>query len=176
MPTSRFLAAPIMAAVLLAPALAAHADFAAPEGPVLLTVTGVPDAATPDGMVQLDREALAAMAGDEFTTSTIWTDGPQTFTGVSLHDLMAALGIDDAEMIIATAVNDYSVEIPASDAQDSTGPIVALTQNGAPMSRRGNGPLWIVYPYDSDPEWQTEQTYSRSIWQLDRLEVVGDTQ
>jgi hypothetical protein len=51
------------------------------------------------------------------------------------------------------------------------GPIVAFARNGAPMPLRDKGPLWIVYPYDSNPDYQSELIYSRSIWQLDRIEV-----
>jgi hypothetical protein len=39
------------------------------------------------------------------------------------------------------------------------------------MSLREKGPLWIIYPFDSSPEYQTELIYSRSIWQLNRIEV-----
>ena len=42
------------------------------------------------------------------------------------------------------------------------------------MSVREKGPLWVIYPFDSDPEYQTEVIYSRSIWQLDRIVVEED--
>ena len=71
----------------------------------------------------------------------------------------------------ATAINDYAVEIPVSDAVVG-GPIVAYFLNGEPMSVRDKGPLWIVYPFDADPHYQTEVIYSRSIWQLDRIELI----
>jgi hypothetical protein len=48
---------------------------------------------------------------------------------------------------------------------------VAYLRNGAEMSMRDKGPLWIVYPYDAKPDYQSELIYSRSIWQLDRIEV-----
>ena len=73
-------------------------------------------------------------------------------------------------MIEATAINDYAVEIPMEDAV-SDGPIIAYANNDKEMSRRGKGPLWIVYPYDSDVKYQTETIYSRSIWQLNRLAI-----
>jgi hypothetical protein len=41
-----------------------------------------------------------------------------------------------------------------------------------PMSVRDKGPLWVVYPFDDVPAYQSETIYSRSIWQLDRIEVV----
>ncbi|CAN0586856.1 unnamed protein product, partial [Ectocarpus sp. 12 AP-2014] len=63
------------------------------------------------------------------------------------------------------------VEVPVEDAVED-GPIIAYLSNGKPMSVREKGPLWIVYPYDSDPKFQTEVIYSRSIWQLDRLEAI----
>ena len=72
--------------------------------------------------------------------------------------------------ITATAINDYAVEIPMSDAVEG-GPIIAYHTNGEEMSRRDKGPLWVVYPYDSDIAYQTELVYSRSIWQLDRISV-----
>ncbi len=44
--------------------------------------------------------------------------------------------------------------------------------NGETMPVRRKGPLWIVYPYDSDEAYRSEAIYSRSIWQLDRIEVT----
>lgn len=72
------------------------------------------------------------------------------------------------DTITAQAINDYAVEIPLDEITEDA-PLVAYHQNGKPMSRRDKGPLWLVYPYDSDPEYQTEIVYSRSIWQMDRL-------
>ena len=67
--------------------------------------------------------------------------------------------------------HDYAVEIPVSDSVED-GPILAYELNGAPMSVRDKGPLWLVYPYDQNPEYRSEVIYSRSIWQLDRIEVL----
>ena len=71
----------------------------------------------------------------------------------------------------ATAINDYTVEIPVSDAVEG-GPIIAYSVDGKPMSVRDKGPLWVIYPYDSGAQYRSEVIYSRSIWQLDRIEVV----
>ncbi|MGB3243426.1 MAG: molybdopterin-dependent oxidoreductase [Sulfitobacter sp.] len=114
-------------------------------------------------------EELQALPVTSFETTTIWTEGPQTFEGVSLAALFEHLEVTDGT-IEATAINDYSVSVPMSDATED-GPIIAYLNNDEPMSRRGKGPLWIVYPYDSDLKYQTETVYSRSIWQLDRLAI-----
>lgn len=121
-------------------------------------------------VVTLDMETLQAMDNVKFETSTIWTEGVQTFTGVSLSVFLRALDVSGGTLK-ATAINDYSVEIPLDDAVEG-GPIIAYLRNGAPMSVRDKGPLWIVYPFDADPAYQSEVIYSRSIWQLDRLAVV----
>ncbi|MBT8411547.1 MAG: molybdopterin-dependent oxidoreductase [Octadecabacter sp.] len=132
-------------------------------GETLLTVTH-------DGEVQTyDLDALQEMGAATFETETIWTDGAQSFTGVPLTALVEDLDLDDG-VLLASAINDYTVEIPVSDAVEG-GPIIAYLNNGAPMSVRDKGPLWIVYPYDSNPDYQSEQIYSRSIWQLDRIET-----
>ncbi len=117
-----------------------------------------------------DMEALVSMGPVEISTTTIWTDGVQTFTGVPLNTFLAEVNVSDG-VLKATAVNDYAVEVPVTDAV-ADGPIIAYLNNGEPMSVRDKGPLWIVYPFDSNPKYQTEVVYSRSIWQLDRLEAI----
>ena len=141
----------------------------APEGPVVLTVSG-DIARTNDGeTAAFDMEMLRDLGTVTIETSTIWTEGPQTFEGVEIGTLLEALGADGATLT-ASAINDYSVTIPSTD----WGPgqaVLAFTRNGEEMSRRDKGPLWIIYPYDSDEAFQTETIYSRSIWQLNRLQV-----
>ena len=44
--------------------------------------------------------------------------------------------------------------------------------DGAEMSSRQKGPLWILFPFDDRPEYRTEQAYSWSIWQLARIIVT----
>lgn len=159
----------LLAVLSLALPLSA-AELPAPAGPPLLTVTGR-IAQTNDGnAARFDRAMLEAMAQTSFSTRTIWTDGEQHFTGVSLQALLAVLGAR-GDTIRATAINDYAVDIPRED-WETGAPIIAYSNNGAPMSLRNKGPLWIVYPYDSDPAYQSEQIYARSIWQLDRIDVM----
>lgn len=141
-----------------------------PSGPVLLTVTGDFAVKTTNGTAQFDLGMLQALPSAEFETTTIWTDGTLRFTGVPLSAILDRLEID-ATKIRAQAINDYSVEIPLAEIDEDI-PIVAYFLNDKPMSRREKGPLWIVYPYDSDTKYQSETIYSRSIWQLDRIEAV----
>ena len=148
---------------------AAAATLEAPKGEVLLTVTGNLETTNADGAAAFDLEMLEALPKTEFSTTTVWTEGMQDFEGVSLQTLSELLGVE-GENLHATAVNDYGINIP-TDSIAKDGPIVAYRMNGKTMSLRDKGPLWIVYPYDSSPDLRSEVIYSRSIWQLDRIEA-----
>lgn len=158
-------------ALTLGGAVATQAEMAQPQGPIVLTISGSIDQSnTKDGTATFDMDMLRALPVQSFTTTTIWTAGAQEFTGVALSDLLKAVGAK-GQTLRSVAINDYAVEIPASDAQDG-GPIVAYALNGEPMSVRDKGPLWVVYPYDSASRYRTEVVYSRSIWQLTRIEIT----
>lgn len=133
------------------------------ESPAVLTTTV-------DGSVRsFSIEDLQAMPVASFSTETIWTEGLQTFEGVPLAALLEELEVSEG-IITVQAINDYSVDIPFDEIEQDV-PVVAYHTNGAPMSRRDKGPLWLVYPYDSNPDYQAEVVFSRSIWQMDRLKV-----
>lgn len=141
-----------------------------PQGEVILSVSGDIGQINSDGFARFDIDMLRALPVAEFDTTTIWTEGTKSFVGVPLKSLLDIVEADGATLL-ASAINDYTVEIPI-DSLTADAPIVAYEMDGETMSRRQKGPLWIVYPYDSDAEFRSEVIYSRSIWQLDRLQVV----
>lgn len=145
-------------------------DLPTPANTVILTISGAVDNETADGLVTLDLDILKSMDTKVFTTATIWLEDEVEFTGVSLRDLLDYAGATGSSFD-AVALNDYKVKIPA-DAITKDAPIVAYLMDGEEMSSRGKGPLWVVYPYDADAKYRTEVTYSRSIWQLDRIVSV----
>ena len=139
-------------------------------GPVILTVTGLPPQDYPGGMIELDQGRLMAIGTTEITTSTIWTDaGPHRFKGVLLRDLVDFLDIT-AKILRLHALNDYAVESP-TDEVTALAPILAHEMDGVIMTVRDKGPLWVMYPFDDGPIYRTDTTFSRSIWQLDRIEA-----
>ncbi|SEN52845.1 hypothetical protein [Palleronia pelagia] len=137
---------------------------------VILTVTGSLDHEDGEDIVQFDLERLRALDETRVETSTIWTNGTHVFHGTSLAAFVDALNISEGKLR-ARAINDYAVDIPVSDAVEG-GPILAWHLDGAPMSLREKGPLWLIYPYDSDSQYRSDLIYSRSIWQLDRIEII----
>lgn len=161
-------AAVLFACLALVPSARA-AELQAPAGKPVLTISGsIAVKNAPEGAV-FDLAMLEALPKAEFSTHTIWTQGSQTFTGVRLKDLLAAVGASGTALR-AVALNDYAVDIPVSDAT-ADGPIVAYAVEGKALPVRSRGPLWIVYPYDANASYRSEVVYSRSIWQLTRIEV-----
>ena len=167
MPISRLILASLLTAL---PFGACAQDLPPLTGPVVLTVTGLDPAQFPAGQLQLDMAMLHAMGETRFTTATMWTEGTHTYTGVLVQTLAGRIKSGDHSLRFY-ALNDYSVEIPAADTSDSA-PLVAYAMDDAPMSVRDKGPLWVIYPFDAGPEYRTDTTYARSIWQLDRIDVL----
>ena len=161
---------PVLAFAVIVALPVSAKDLSVPEGDVILTVSGPLETTTVNGTAQFDLEMLEALDATTFETSTIWTEGEHSFIGVSLAVLADWLGLE-GDRLRATAINDYAIEIPLTDAVEG-GPIVAYRMDGDIMSVRDKGPLWIIYPYDSNADYRTEVVYSRSIWQLDRIKVV----
>jgi len=159
----------IIAALTLAAGTGSADDLPAPEGDVVLTVTGHIHEKNVEDSAAFDMAMLEALPSVEVTTETIWTEGPQTFVGVELKELVEMLEAT-SDSFRATAINDYAISIPREDAIEG-GAVVAYKQNGEYMSRRDKGPLWVIYPYDDNIDYRSETIYSRSIWQLDRIEA-----
>lgn len=161
-----------LAAAMLALASQAQAAVTCPasEGRPILEVSGRIGCESADGSASFDIGQLGELDPVTIETSTMWTEGVHSFTGVPLARLLDAVSAD-GRAIRAYAINDYAIEIPRQDWADG-GPIVAYLADGEPMPVRNKGPLWIVYPWDDRPEYKNEATYSRSIWQLKRIEVL----
>ena len=150
-------------------AAASVAEISQPKGEVILEISGEISSKNVAETAQFDLEMLQALPSHSFVTSTIWTDGAQTFEGVELGVIADLVGFE-GDTLSASAVNDYTIEIPIADAAPGRA-MIAYLRNGNPMPLRDKGPLWIVYPFDSSSDFQSETIYSRSIWQLNRIAV-----
>jgi hypothetical protein len=152
---------------LIGPARAAV--LALPLEKKILTISGK-IASTNDGDTAVfDRPMLEALGSDRFETVTPWYSGEVKFEGVRMDTLMRHVGAT-GDNVLATALNDFSTEIPVSDFS-RFGVLLALKRDGNYMSVRDKGPLFIVYPYDSSPELKAQKFYSRSAWQVAKLLV-----
>lgn len=140
-----------------------------PNGKVLLTISGAILNTNVDGKAMFDREMLLSLGTHSLRTTTNWTDGVQEFEGVRASDIMEAVGTYGSH-IIATALNDYVVEIPISDFK-KFGVVFALKMNGKTLTRRDKGPIWPIYPRDDFPELQNRAADKKWIYMLYKMEV-----
>ncbi|MEO0003830.1 MAG: hypothetical protein RLZZ22_1522 [Pseudomonadota bacterium] len=144
------------------------AQDGAPTDRKLLTISGKLGART-SGKVAFDLARLEALPQHSFTTQTPWQDKPVQFTGPLLRDVLASVKAQGSQLK-AIALNDYKVSIPVSDTLRFD-VVLALRINGELIAVRNKGPLFVVYPYDSNEELRSTLYYSRSIWQLKAIEV-----
>jgi len=157
---------------LLGGSAIAEEPLPAPTGPVILTVTGKIAATNSGNAAIFDRAMLEALPIHRIKTATVWTDGVKTFEGVLVRDLLSRVGATTTQstLVRASALNDYAIEIPATDFQRFD-VLLAWSMDGQQLMMRDKGPLWIVYPRDQVRELRDERYDQRWVWQLSRLEV-----
>jgi hypothetical protein len=140
-----------------------------PKDKVVLSITGRVANPNAGSKADFDMAMLEALPQHSFSTSTPWFKTPRTFSGPLLREVLAAAGAKGTALV-AVALNDYKVEIPAEDT-DRYGVVLATRLDGKPMLVREKGPLFIIYPYDDSADLRSERYYSRSAWQLRTLQV-----
>ncbi len=157
------------AALFTLQSAASAASLPKPEGEPILAISGN-IANTNDGDVALlDREMLESLGSAKIRTQTPWYEQPVEFEGVPMKALMDYVGAKGTD-VTATALNDYQSTVPMTDFEQY-GVILAMKRDGQTMPVRDKGPLWLVYPYDSNPDLNTDKYYSRSAWQVKELNV-----
>ncbi|HEY9058381.1 MAG TPA: oxidoreductase [Aurantimonas sp.] len=155
--------------ILIGGNLAHAGDLASPAGKPILTISGNIEVTNAGDSAEFDRAMLEALGMVSFETMTPWYDEPVTFEGVRLDKLMTLVGAT-GDRVQAIALNDYAIEIPMVDFARHDA-IIAIKRDGEYMPVRDKGPLFIVYPYDSDVALQSQTYYARSVWQLSKLIV-----
>lgn len=147
---------------------ASHA-LDAPKGKVILSLTGNIQFKNAGDRADFDMEMLAALPQHSFSTSNPWYKESKKFTGPLLRDVLAVAGAQGS-LLKAEALNNFKVEIPLADTRQF--PVVlARLMDDKPMLIREKGPLFIIYPFDTNTELHSARYYSRSAWQLRSLEV-----
>lgn len=153
------------AAFIISTCIALAGAALAVEKQVVLKVSGLIEGAP----VHFTMADLRAMPTTTLETSTVVTDGVHSFTGVLLRDLLDQLEAT-GDVITATALNDYVVDIPRADVEEFD-VIVGYSMNGTELDRANKGPLWIVYPRDGHKALQDIRYDYRWVWQLSELEI-----
>ncbi len=139
------------------------------SGPVVLSIDGAIQVRNSPHAAKFDLDMIRALPTQHIHTRTPWFQHAVTFTGPRLWDVLQRLGAH-GQTLRVRALNDYAVDLPASDA-GRYNPILAWQINGQPLTVRDKGPLFLVYPFDQHPELKNDIYYSRSIWQIQSINV-----
>ncbi|WP_075214221.1 molybdopterin-dependent oxidoreductase [Mongoliimonas terrestris] len=159
----------LLAAAVLVAGLSPAAALDKPTGPVVLTVKGAIANTNSDAGAEFDLAMLTALPGRVTEVETPWTSGKPRFEGPLARAVLEAVGATGT-MLKVTALNDYSADVPVEDLEKHD-VILATTMDGKPMSVRDKGPLFIIYPFDAEPDLFTEVYFNRSVWQIATIEV-----
>lgn len=161
----------ILAAYLFCTSQLAYAnDIPPPAGDTLLTVTGKISNTNSEAGLKFDLAMLEALPMTKFESETPWTDGLVEWEGVRLSDFLDYVGAE-SDQFEATALDGYEIVFENIDL-DKYPVILALRQNGQPMSVRDLGPIWIMFPFADYPELNVHYNRALCIWQLIEMKVL----
>lgn len=155
-------------ALALATAAPAWA-LVAPTGPVVLSVDGRVRNPNRALSADFDIAMLAALPQHTIACRTPWFRDARRFTGPLVRTVLDTAGADGQTLRLG-ALNDYHVDVPFSDVVQHD-VIVARLLDDQPMGVRDKGPLFVMYPFDSEPQLRSAIYFSRSVWQLRTIRV-----
>ena len=165
--------ASVISALVLSASLANGAEtkaaLPAVKGKVILSISGKITNTNKDKVAQFDLAGLESLGLEKFTTMTPWYKTKVEFEGVSLKKVLELVG-GKGETLDLTALNDYTVKMPFEDSQKEP-VMIAIKRDGKYMPVSDKGPLFVVYDFDSKKELNQKMYYSRSAWQLSKIEV-----
>jgi hypothetical protein len=148
--------------------LLAATPLPAPTGDPVFTVSGNIKVRNAGDSAAFDIKELDSLPQMGFTTKTPWTPEAK-FEGVLLSTLLDRLGAS-GKTAVCYALNDYVIEMPLQNLTDD-GPLLATRMNGATMPVQKFGPIFVVYRFDTHPEWRNNAIYARCIWQLQKMVI-----
>ncbi len=154
--------------LLLAALLALPGGEAAATGDAMLVVRNEAAPDTPE--VRMTEEDLLALPQVTVRTNTEFTDSVVEYEGPLARDVVELVGANGATTAHLVALNDYSVDVPVEEFFEYD-VILALYADGKRLSRRGKGPIWLMYPLDDHSELQDPLYNVRLIWQLTTMEL-----
>lgn len=165
----RGLFAGLVTVLFLVPGMSFADGIAVPGGDVILTVSGKVAKTNSGDKADIDRAMLEALPQQTITTNTPWHEGEVTFEGPFMTDVMTLVG-GEGEMATVLALDDYTSDVPVSSFAEDR-PILAMKRNGEWMPDDDQGPLFIIYDYDSKPEMNTEAYHGYSVWSVRTMEL-----
>ena len=145
-------------------------ELAKPTGSVILTIEGdIKYTNTLERTAEFDRQMLMNLGMVSLTTGTPWSETVDKYEGPLLRSLTDAVGVKSGTLSVK-ALNDYAAYVPVQDGHDYD-VVLAMKINGRDMRIREKGPIFILYPFDSNSDLNNEVIHNRSVWQIKSINV-----
>jgi len=122
--------------------------LAQPTGKPVLTISGKISIYNKGNTAVFDLPMLEALGSDTIRTRTPWYDHVVVFQGVLMRTLLHTVGATGTNVQVI-ALNDYFCDIPVSDFSEFP----------------------VLLAYDTDTALQSQKYYSRSSWQVAKIQV-----
>jgi hypothetical protein len=143
----------------------------APTGDVLLTVDGNISQKNVGSELQFDLATLESLGLVKYDVDDPFAKKNITYTGVLISKILEIAGAsEDAETLILTALDDYSVDMKVTDAAKYPF-IVAIQADGEYMPIDQNGPLISVIPFNDFQELDHLTYDAMWVWSLYKITV-----
>jgi hypothetical protein len=141
-----------------------------PAGTVVLTISGPAPLAHQDRKFDFDMAMLERMPQHSILTETPWYGA-----GAPIQRPAAARRAEDrrapGSLPAPRGPERLPVEMPFDDAQRYD-VVLARQLDGKAMSVREKGPLFVMYPFDSQPQLRNAVYFGRCVWQLRSIELA----
>jgi hypothetical protein len=120
--------------------------------------------------VQFSMRQLLAFEQHEVLTANDFVEGKKLFSGPLARDIVKRADMGPATMVLMTAANDYTVQVPLTEFYDYD-VILALSMEGRKFTLRDKGPIWLIYPMSDFAELRDPFYNHHLIWQLVKMEL-----
>lgn len=141
----------------------------APAGFAQVVLT-VDDSNDDKPAVEYSLDDLDKLTQIKVLTTNEFVDGVKEFSGPLVRDVLGRIGVEGDRTARFIATNEYEVAVDVDDFLEYD-VILATRMDGALLSRRTKGPIWLIYPISDNPELRDARVNAKLIWQLENIEV-----
>jgi hypothetical protein len=142
----------------------------APQGSVILTVTGKIGTTNSDASIKMDLPMIESVGLVDYTVTDPFAKKNVTYRGVLMSSLLNLWQASkDATKIHVVALDDYSADVPIADLYKY--PVIfALQEDGQYMAVSVHGPAMLVYPYN-DFQFDPAVYNNYWAWQIKSMDI-----
>ncbi len=124
---------------------------------------------TEKGIKSYSLNRLEGLGLKRLSTSTFWSADDGSYEGILLADLLKDAGLYDAEELLMTAFDGYTLIMPR-EKWTQWPAFLATRRDGSPLELKEKGPTRILFPRDMDNKLKSDLERTYWIWSLKTIE------